>query len=516
MYLRIENRDLPVIDAKILWGQNTPGDLSVTVPAALFDWRTCQFKDFELWQNGEILVSGFVFDQPELAYSDDRVLLVNLGCVDDLGRLSRIRAKSNGHYQNAQVTSIVQDLLAVTSNWILGDTSTMVESLARTTIDLRSKELLWGQLVALAEAVPNLFLRYGGYNEILGKHELDIGNFGSETNRFVQGDNITDIRLQKSSKIPYTKIEAYGGKISSRKVTLLDALSYPSILSHADYATYPIQFDPVRSAYVVVDLTPGLQGAEITKSFNINKTKNDGYPTTAEIAEAGFALWRHCVRFLQQNAQSNAYSIPGYAAEAPKVNDLAWVFGTVTEPVYDPVADTNDWVDTFSVAELLRITRVGLNFQSSKHRVDPVSNQALLDNEQYEYAVEVSDNLYADSPDDTLDAYGRLETYDAADDVPALLGMLSQKFVSVSHITTDPADVICAPGSAQEYIFNFTNIAGATNIFYNVLPTATAGVTYRITQVPALPSTPLVLCVQIAGTWPGAANLTLTTQFTFN
>lgn len=513
MYLRIDNLDLPVNSASIKWTQNAPADINVTLPAALVDWQNCRFKDIEIWKGGTQVISGFVFDSPSLSFDANRNVQVTLGCVDNIGRLMRERAKSNAFYQNSQITSIIQSLLAATSDWILGSTSTMVDPLAVTTIDLRSKEHIWAQIVAVTEATPQLFLRYGGYNVGLGKHQLDIGNFNTETSRFIQGHNITSIQLQKSTEMPYTVVEAYGGKLSNRKVNLLDALSYPTILSHSDYATYPIQFDAVRGTYIVRDLTPGKLGNQITKTFNSNKTKNDSLPTSAQIAEAGFGLWRNAVRFLQQSALYQIFTVSGNLSSVPQVSDRAWLQGSVTEPIYDPLIDNFTWHDTFSVANSFRVTRVELNFEKSSRRLDPLS-ETWEDVE--EYTVDISDNNYVEPLDDSVELYDKLEQTDSSDDIAAQLGILNQQFVVVTHTTAAPADLICNPGNWKEFIFSFVVPPGAASIFYNILPIEAAGVTFKITQVPTVGGAPLKLCVQQAATWPGTTPVTIRVQYTFN
>lgn len=515
MYIRIDGQDIPVTSCKVKWAQNAPADVTVTIPAMHLDWRSVQFKDYEIWHKGSLFVSGFIFDSPSLQIGKDSVLLVTLGGVDEMGRLTCTRAVSDAHYQDSQITSIIQDLLSVTDDWMLGDTSTMVDALATTTIDLRSKEHLWAQIVAVIKSTPQLFLRYGRYNTTLGRHELDIGNFGAQTSRFVQGANIEDIQLQKSSQIPYTIVEGYGGKISSRKITLEDALAYPGINTHPDWTTYPIVLDAIRNVYVVEDQTVNKLGCEITKTFNSSKTRNDDLPSAAEIAEAGYALWQRCVRFLQQNTQYQVFTLTGYQSTPPNVNDHAWVQGNVVEAVYDTVNNEYQQVNTFSVADWYRITRAEVDFSAAIVETDPVSEQT-AERESFRYSIEVSNSSYIDDLDDGVEVYERLEPTDSSDDVPALLGMLYQEIVTVTHLTTDASSAACLPATARQFVFNITPPVGATQVFYNILTNPQPGVTYTVSQTPALPGTPLLLCVQSGGTWPGASNVTLSVQFTYN
>lgn len=514
MYLRIDGKDTPVTSASIRWTQNAPADIDITVPAAMINWSNIRFKDMQLIRFGEVLADGFVFDSPQLTFGDNKAVMLSLGCVDNLGRLTRVRAKSGGHYQNSLITSIFQDLLSVTNDWALGDTSTMDDVTAKTTIDLRAKEHLWAQLVGVTESVPRLFIRYGGYNIILAKHLIDVGYFNKETSRFLQGVSLQGIRLQKSTELPYTVVEAYGGRLSKRKITLQDALAYPGITSHPDYATYPIQLDPDRGTYVVNDLTPGKTGNQITKTFNTNKTKNDSLPTPAEIAEAGYGLWRNVVRFLKKNTLYQTFSLKGSLPAAPQVGDRAWLEGKVSEPIYDPVIDGFEWHNTFSVADSFRITRVELNFDKTGYIIDPVTLDAIT---VEQYSVDLTDNDYVEEADEALDIYDRFEQTDGSDDPPAMLGILNQQFVTVTYSNTDAADAGCGAGTWKKFQFDFVVPDGATAVYYNILPIETTGVTFAINQVPLISGQPLILCVQKSGVWPsGVGSVTIKVQYTFN
>lgn len=515
MYFNIDGKDLPVVSASLKWGQNAPAEANIGVLAAMFDWRNARFKDVELWKDGKRVFNGYVFDSPQLSFGDGKAVVATLGCVDDLGRLTRMRAKSDAHYQNSLITSIIQDLLSSASSaWALSDSSTMLDPLAKTTVDLRSKEHLWAQIIGVMEAVPNLFVRYGGYNPNINTHFLDIGNFNSETSRFIQGANLTSIKLQKSTELPYTTVEAYGGKLSTRKVTLEDALSYPAITSHPDYATYPIQLDPSSGKYVVNDLTPGKIGNQITKSFNLNKTKNDGLPTPVEIAEAGFALWQSTVRFLKKSTLYENYSVSGLLTSPPIVGDRAWLQGSVSEPIYDPVIDDIVWQNTFSVADSYRITKAELNFDKTTFLSDPSTDDLI---QVEEYSVEMTDNDYVDDTDDSLNLYSRLEPTSNSDDVPAMLGLLNQQFVTVTFANTAPADTGCGTGTWKKFQFDFVVPEGAVAIYYNILPIETSNATFVINQVPNISGTPLILCVQKGGIWPGTVgDVTIKVQYTFS
>lgn len=513
MYVDLNGQHIAVTKADVSWGQNIANDFSVSIPAREIDWSDVLLKDVVLWHRGKKIISGFVNEPAQLELPDNQVLVAKLECLDDLGRLTCKRALTDSHYQNIQVSIILQDLLQSTTDWTLTDTSTMIDPLAVTTVDLRNKEHLWAQIIEVVKSIPRCFVRYGGYNTLLGKHELHIGNFDNERTNVVQNQNLVDLSLQRGSQSSYTTIEAYGDRSASKRVTLEDALLFPATTSHPDYPTYPISLDPLTGTYVCQDLTPGKRGCEITKTFSVHKTQNNAPPTTTQIRQTGFAIWQKCVRFFQQNSTTDTYTVKAFLPESPLVCDRTWIQGSVSEMIYDHVAQCMRWTETFSIAESLRITKVSTNLQTNAQSPGDCPEDWVL------YSLEVTNSDYANEDDSDMQLFDSLERFDAADDVAASIGILLQTVVAVTHTTLEPADGACTPGTAKQYVFPLpAPPAGSTSVFYNILtnPSTSAGVTYTVFQEPALPGTNLILCVKYGGGWPGVGNVSVSVQYTFN
>lgn len=505
LYARIANQDVKVIKASMSMKQSEVGEFSFVCAAKDIDRTRLRFKNAALFRRGQQVISGYVSEKPTLELSKDGVLNVNVKCYSELGRLLCYRANTLAHFQEVPVVNIIQQLLTTTPDWVLSDISTMVDAAVVTTVDLRGKESLFAQIAEACKSIPNLFLRYGGFAG--GIYNLDIGFFGEDTNYLVQGRATTSLKVNNDSERVFRLVEAYSDKSGDERLTLGSALSYPGIGAHPDWAQFPIVIDDGR--YVVINnaLT---EGCEISKSFSVNKTKNDTPPTAAEVAEAAFAMWQHAVRFLQENAEQDSYSGSAILTALPAISSDVYVDAHIQEDVYDPLTRQETLIETFRVREWLRITAIKCDFDTAVELPDDTYGD--------EYDLEITSGAYQKAYTDVEQLHDHLEHHGTADKNSGAIGngIKSITLVDVTHTTIEPADAACLPTVAKEYSFPLGTIpAGATQVFGIILNKTPANANADITQYPALPATPMKACVDVGGTWPGPSDVTVRVAYLF-
>lgn len=511
MFLRIAGRDLLVSKASIAFKQNEISEFEATVPAQSIPRDQVQYSDAALYFRGTRYVSGLVLDPPELELSTNSVLSLRIRALDELGRLTCYRAVTDAHFQDIQITTILSVLLGTTSDWSLGDVSTMVDPLAVTTIDLRNKETLFAQIAEVVKATPRCFMRYGGFSA--GLHRLDIGFFGAKTTYAMENEALSALKLQSNGKRTYRLVEAFADRSNQTRLTLNEALSDPRYATDPDSLIYPITLDGTK--YIVTNtLQP--RGCETAKAFNIIKTKNDVPASPTEVAEAGYALWKKAIRFLQQNESYTNLTLTGYVANLPRVSDMVYVQTHVSETVFDHVSQSTRKVSTFEVSAWFRMTKINFDFDAV---IRPGALPGTRPVETYEWVLDVTDNDYIELIDPDVAMYERVEVHDNADIVSGVNGEgLKGIFpVPITHVPADPADVGCLPDIAKEYMFPLpATPAGATQVTAFLAVTGGAAGSVTVTQNPAIPGTPLIACVQaVGGGWPGATAITLTATYIF-
>lgn len=506
MFARIGGQDVDVVAASYNEALDAAPDFNITIEAkAIANWRNLYLENVALFYRGEKMASGLIIDTPQLQLTDGKNQTIALGCAGELGRLTCYRAKSTAHYQNQLVTAILGDLMNMTSGaFALTNTSTMPDTSIKTTLDLRSKESLFAQIIDVIKATPGVHIRYvsGSF------HEIHIGEFGVETSRLVQGDNLTSLKLQRSQNRAIQVVEAYGDRSGNRQISLADALANPDTLAHSLYSTYPISFDALTGTYIVTNTTVA-KGCQVTKQFSEVKTRNDKPPTLAERREAGYALWLKVVRFLQQNAAYESYTADALLPTAPKVGDRAWVQAQVLEQIYNPVTREEKWASTFSVAQAYRIMKVTRHFDF----------QNLDDRLHDRYTLELSSSDDAELIDDDLELYERLERRDQSDDPSSAITFNVPATVSLTYGAPTPSDCDYPGGGPSDgKLYTINSPApplGATSVSASYVLNPLSALA-NVISLPAAPGDPLILCVSGTGqVWPPPVPVTVTAQFVF-
>ena len=436
LFARIDGQDFELIDFDADWVVDQANTFSIDVLAKEFAWRNSMYSDVEIYDGKDLVISGFVDKSPKLEMKDGGPLVVALSCLDELGRLTCDRAKFDAHYQDQQVLSILTDLISVaTIPWVLSLVN-MVDPLVVTTIDLRSKETLFAQIVETVKSTPQVHLRYGG-QQITGEHVLEVGNFGDVNAEGIQGHNLLGLKLNYNTEKMYRIVESYGDSTLSQKISLFDALSDARTAVHPDYAQFPISLDAATGSYIVTNAAIS-EGCSVRKSFNVIKVKNDTTPTAAEVAEAGYALWLKTVRFMQKSTSYETYSAEVLLPSQPDVGDNMFIRSVVREPVYD--AMTGKIVaqhETFEVNDDFRITKVGF---TTEQVALPDGQYYDLHQQELVYSIELTSNDEAEMIDPDAELFARLEDHTEFDDVGASLVLYPIQSTTLTYNSTNAAD----------------------------------------------------------------------------
>ncbi len=516
MYARFQDRDIHITSAKVNWALNQAADFELKIPLQeLNSLLQIRMRDIEIYRRGVLFLKGFISDSPEIDLDESGVIVVKLNGFSGMGELTRFRAKSESHYQDIVVLDILEDLLTMTNgSWELGDTSTMVDPIIPTTIDLRQKEELFAQIVATIKAVPDVHIRYGGMVD--GIHQIDVGNFNQETEVFQQGHNLLTLKRKRVTAPFYSVVEAYGNWAGSETVlSLQNALADARTTMHPDYDRYPITFDAVTNTWILSD-TQETEGSEVTQFFSLAKTKNDEPPTAAQIAEAGYALWLKAVRFLKSHVEHEEYSSDVYLDHVPVVGDKARIHSTVVEPVFDPVTREVVHVPIFEVRDSYRITSVDYSFEEGLHIGRAGEGNEILDM----FSADLTSSDEAENIDPVLQLYDKLEDSKQFDNPKQVLGFDIPPPVTVTHGPLDAVDCIRGGGiTPNAKTFTVTSPVPPTWVDrVSVTWTFSEDVEMDIVQNPE-PNNPgddLIFCVQDSGSaWPPAADISVTAQFVF-
>lgn len=491
------NQYLSVFSADIKSTQNEAGTFTVEVAKAdlSVEPEDLFLEAISLYFNSQLLISGIV-DSFEKVKQDDTIL-IKLNCLDEVGRLTTIRAKSDAHYQDQLLTFIVSDLLSSTADWQIGDTSTMVDSSITTTIDLRNKEFLWAQLVEVVKACPDVFIRYGGYSTVLGKHLLDMGEFNNNSGiRLVEGQNLTSLEYESSFVRPYYEIEAYGGRSGSERATLQDALDHdPTLSTHPDF---PIV---TSGGKLVVRDNAVTRGLTAVKEYSANKTKNDLIPEDAQRKEAGYALWQSVVSDMKKSSVGGKYKVEcveqpfdNFQPYVVSVGDRVYVAADVKERVLQIATGLPSWETLLSIQQMLRVISYTLNF----------SGEILT------YQFELSTGNYADTSDASQQIYSSLDSNQNADTGRGILPVNIETSV-VSHGTGVAADSTFGGFASKTFTIPFPSGPASNSVAYTISISPTNYLYEVQAPAPAPPATPLTIYARPNGAaWTVASQATIT------
>lgn len=476
------------------------------------DYQALLYQDAALIYNGALLVSGEIVASRFYRANREQPLQIEFDCTGELGRLEGVKAAAGAHYQNTAVTSILNTILP--ADWTLRLVN-MVDPLLETTIDVRNKETLLPQIVAVIGGLPNLHFRYGGLDSN-GEYVLEIGDFNTLTEHYVVGVNAQHIQRDYTSHGALSEILPYGYLSSDTIVTLTDLYSDPPtqtlhpaiaarITAHPDYANFAVVPDGVE--FVVQN--PAVSISRSTRrQYRLVKTKNDFPPTADERAEAAYALWLSTVADLKQSSLYEKFSAQVLLYKPPSIGDKAQLIGIVREPVIDPLSQVMEYIETFRLDAQHRIVSFNTKFELGE----------MEGQDGIWFEVDLTSNNEAEVIDPELEIYRRLEPVDNFDSPQASVILSPPLLASQTHDNGDASDC-SGPGSIAAKTFTVTSPTppvGSISVVTSVAVVPSTAVIYSETP-PANPGDDWVGCVSApaGAAWPPAAGQDVTVIVSF-
>lgn len=493
-YAIIDGKIVELIDGSIDYELDAVDSFDLSVYAEDIEYARIKGAEVSVYKNAELLISGIVQDRPQFQYQDDQKYVFKLKCNGELGRLSCYRSRTSAHYQDETVYNIVTNLLfPYALYWEVELVNYADYTTDKTTIDLRNKETLFSQISEVIKSVPNLHLRYGGKNNA-GKHVLQIGRFDSILYSAKQGENLQKLELISNSSKTYRIVESYGGFTDIQRITLADALDDARTTAHADYTNYPIVYDAGSATYYCENLSDD-DSCAISKKFELTKTSNTDAPTAAEVAEAGYALWRKTVRFLQQNQKRESYKATVFSDQKLTLGDRIHISAQAVEVVYNEFNMEAIEIPLMETNSDYKITKIGVELETY---ISPNELESKL-NYGYSYTIEVTSGEEAENFDSEVELYDRTETVSSA---PNALKISKIYEVTDSHDGTEAGDCdFTTPNTGKLFTFPLPPApAWANNVYFTVsslIPSTTRYVIeyYSVTDL----VNDIELCIAPAG-----------------
>lgn len=455
-------------------------------------------------------------------------------CNSLMDELTRIRSKTDAAYQDQQLIAILLDLLTYAPEWSLGDITTMIDPLVRTTVDLRGEKRLYNQIIKLLESVPNVYLREGA------NRTLDIGQFNREIHpRLV---DVEGLRVETKYVDIVEQIEPYGGEITftetytevetikqnkysedpdgnpgaepveewvetpvektryiKHSINLEDALAGdPTLAAHAQF---PIVED--HGVYVVRnirdDTVAGMGDFTEVYSQIVPATREN--PTDEEVQEAGYALWYKAVRELDAR-RDNAETWSCRVRSVPptfKVGDRMYIQSAGKRIYRDSLSGTVVQTALEEVMRWFRIPRFSVTY----------------DDEGTNYDIELAENLNFSTVDPLLALYEAASTEIDPTFSDNALVLSQYSILSGTLSTGTPSD--CFNRDDAGYFEGRTLTLpleippdGMTAITVQGEPFSTQlAATVRVVTLPELPSQPAIVCVSVNRDWTLANSATV-------
>ena len=527
LYAYIDDIYGEVENLKIDRAIDAAGKCTFMVPAMRFHDPLRSFRNarYTIYYRDTVLVrDGIIQSSTPVMKSKKSIDFVSFSGTTEMGQLMAVGGKSNANYQEQLLVFVVDDLLSKVPDWRLGYTEGL--DLTNTiTIDLRSKSTILAQVKEVCNSVPEIHFRYGGYFD--DYYELDLGPLNDSSGlNFSEGHNLQQIKRLPSSKTLLYEIEAFGGTVkeppgytTEREVYLEDAYDYDNTL--ASDPSYPI-VNKADGTWVVRD-NYQTDGDSILKRYTNAKPNTDS-PTTAEIEEAGYALYQMCVNeLLKANSQTDTYDATGkvfldvsddgsmsYAqvTQEPSQDITALLPGStvllqgkVMILTYSYQTHTFELVPALSIDEHVMIANLGLEFSGAK-QID-VKIKTGIEPAEERYDPEII--LAKEKTEEPVAGVGYTS--------PTGLGADS---VTDTHSGV-AADTTLSTGEPAK-LFSLampTVPAGTTTLRFSLYPSV-KNATIESVQQPALPATGYIGKISIGDGWDINSNCTLTGVFIFS
>jgi hypothetical protein len=513
----IGTKEISVIRVKRSEKQRQIPEFEVSVTTLdLIGLGDIYLEDIALYQDGELLISGIIRSPsppPKFERGSSQRLQTTLKCDGEIGRL-QCETAANIHFQNVAVSAAITALLATAldSMWALGDTTTLSD--IQITIDPRSHQTLWPQIIDVLEAsrFPTFF-RYGGNSG--GTHLLDIGTFdGQDPSFYVRQENqLSPLRLKEPSREPIKRLYPVSGPSSTQPVALSNALNIdPTLATHPDF--------PLHAASGSIINNTISRGCQLRKEFKIHKPQNDLNASQAVKNEVAISLYRRGVFEMEQSAPYYSGDVTVVLPRPPKINEKIFADTLVHEEDYDFLTEQVHLVESFRLQEWMRI--VGFK---SDHRERSIEYEDYLETQGgflTVYDLELTSADIADEYDPLLTVYDDVKTYDTFDDNSTIIQNVVGSVQIQAQLSQGPglAANCNYAGVNTGRLFSFpmpTVPPGATSVTAYVQIVNPSNVFYVVTQNPALPATPFQICASAAGggNWGVGSQATITVAYIF-
>jgi hypothetical protein len=398
VYALVQGQVVPVMKFDYSITLDVANQFSIEVPIAdLQNYRNIKNQDVSVYCGEQLIISGFVFERISLKIVDNEVLVGELKCYDDLGRLTCDPSITTLSTQDELLVTTIDTILGSASlAWTRVNVNFTNELTEVSTIDLRGKETLFAQLVELVKSIPQLHIRYGGIDG-LGNRVLEVGEFNDITSQFMQGTNLIDLELQPLQDTQYSRIVAIGGIGRDEKINLNLATQDARYAGDALVAQYPVSAN--ASGDFEINDTLSTANCGISKTFNLQKTNNEGAVSDADKIEAGYALWHKAIAFLQSKGDFDTYTGSIITNQIPNIGDRAWLTGQVFERAFNELTFCYDKVPTFSVSDNYRIVKLSTKLDKYKS-IDEFG--CVVNDDEFIVDFEITNGEEAQDFDDTM------------------------------------------------------------------------------------------------------------------
>lgn len=496
-FCTIDSKIVSLLKVNIKQTLDEVGSFTIEIPSSEIDIRNIRGAEVIVYRNNTQLISGYVHERIGFTLKENGNVNAKLKCFDELGRLTREAAITTLHIQDTLVTTVIDNILSASqfTSWTRTNVNFENSATETVTIDLRSKDTMFSQIVEVVKAVPSLHLRYGGVDSF-GARVLEIGNFNQITEQFTQGVNLQELQMSPLQETQYSQIYAVGGLSGDTRVTLANALADPRYATDPLALQFPIKVNPISGQAYIDHLNSNVENA-ISKSFNFQKTNNETDVTETEIAEAGYSLWKKAISFIQSYGEFDTYTGAVITNRIPLVGDRAIISSVATERAFNELTMSYDEVEVFEVLADLRIVGVETSLEEyemiDEFALARLNNEIIVD-------FEVTSGEQAQEFDESIILSDEPISEGTSE---ANLNLFPVQLVEVAHFGSAVND--CSGGgitNGKLFQFDFTPPVGATGISYVIVGSTPSNALSTINQSPLVGGTPLILCVAPSnGAW---------------
>lgn len=521
LHARILNRDVPLMDLKISILQNKIGKIQCTVPLAPFvgagvseyvTRKGLRYEDIAIYSDDTLIRSGYI-KEARPAKKGDVGGFIKIVAEDELGKLSLLWSKPDAHYQDILVTAIVSDLLTLTSDWELGDTTSMDDVTATTTVNVRSKDRLWAQLVEAVESIPLCFIRYGGVNPANGNHKLNIGLFGEQDDGiFLDTTNITkEIKVKRSPNEVIQKMRAKGGKAGDI-IIKLDG-------TQTEKTGFTVAIDVGTNEYAITN-TSLTKGVSVSRTFREIRTQNETPPLASELIEVRQSLYDKAVREMENSQEFETLNVGCSLNAIPLIGRDMKIRSIAAEQTYDTLTEKITYTNIRNLDGFYRVTKIQLKWKkpAGAGEIEDVWTTESID--AFDMTLELTDGLDLSDYDDANFLAKRLENHEDDEPYGAGIGLGGTYLIEVQHtgVATD-CDVGGVDGKKFQFDFPVEISDTINSITYRVITPIPSNALFNVHTEPNLGTEqPLILCVTGANNtdWDTGDDITVLVQYTFH